>query len=165
MVGKLKIRGYSAYLHPVGDNLLIGIGQDATSRGRMLGTQISLFDVSDPDNPRRLQHHTVASGSWSQVEYDHHAFLYWPAAKLAVLPIDASDSQGRSLFDGAIGFRLGRDTGIAERFRISHGTRRHPAPITRSLVVGDALYTLSDAGVAANSLNTSRRLGFAAFPR
>ena len=30
VVGELKILGYSAYLHPVGDGLLLGIGQDAT---------------------------------------------------------------------------------------------------------------------------------------
>ena len=32
--GGLKILGYSAYLHPVGDGLLIGVGQDATAEGR-----------------------------------------------------------------------------------------------------------------------------------
>ena len=45
--GELKIRGYSAYLHPVGRDLLLGVGQDATEQGQLLGTQLSLFDVSD----------------------------------------------------------------------------------------------------------------------
>ena len=31
--GELKIPGYSAYLHPVGDGLLLGVGQDATDEG------------------------------------------------------------------------------------------------------------------------------------
>ena len=30
--GELKIQGYSAYLHPVGDDLVLGVGQDATNR-------------------------------------------------------------------------------------------------------------------------------------
>ena len=38
--GELKIPGYSAYLHPVGDGLLLGVGQDATDDGRILGTQL-----------------------------------------------------------------------------------------------------------------------------
>ena len=29
VTGELKIPGYSAYLHPVGDGLLLGVGQDA----------------------------------------------------------------------------------------------------------------------------------------
>ena len=33
-VGELKVAGYSAYLHPVGDGLLLGVGQDAYRAGR-----------------------------------------------------------------------------------------------------------------------------------
>ena len=53
VVGELKILGYSAYLHPISDDLLLGVGQDATAQGRTTGTQLSLFDVSDPRNPAR----------------------------------------------------------------------------------------------------------------
>ncbi|MEO6496207.1 MAG: beta-propeller domain-containing protein, partial [Solirubrobacteraceae bacterium] len=48
VTGELKIAGYSAYLHPVGDDLILGVGQDAGRDGRTTGTQLSLFDVSDP---------------------------------------------------------------------------------------------------------------------
>ena len=48
VVGELKIPGYSAYLHPVDDGRLIGVGQDATDQGRVTGTQMSLFDVGEP---------------------------------------------------------------------------------------------------------------------
>ena len=34
VAGELKILGFSAYLHPVGDGLLLGVGQDATESGR-----------------------------------------------------------------------------------------------------------------------------------
>ena len=32
VLGELKIPGYSAYLHPIGEDLLLGVGQDATTR-------------------------------------------------------------------------------------------------------------------------------------
>jgi hypothetical protein len=86
VVGELKISGYSAYLHPAGENRLIGVGQDATSEGRQLGTQVSLFDVGDPAKPRRIAQHVV-SGGHSEVEFDPHAFLYWPADGLVVVPV------------------------------------------------------------------------------
>jgi hypothetical protein len=76
LTGELKIPGYSAYLHPVGDGLLLGVGQSATDEGRTLGTQLSLFDVRDPANP--VQVSTLLLGGSSEAEYDHHAFLYWP---------------------------------------------------------------------------------------
>ncbi len=49
--GELKIPGFSAYLHPVGENLLLGVGVDGTESGQGSGMKISLFDVSDPKNP------------------------------------------------------------------------------------------------------------------
>ena len=61
IVGELKIPGYSGYLHPIGKNLLLGVGQSGldstnpstpTPRGQ-IGVQFSLFDISDPASPRR----------------------------------------------------------------------------------------------------------------
>ncbi|MEI2671985.1 MAG: beta-propeller domain-containing protein [Marmoricola sp.] len=46
-LGELKIPGFSAYLHPIGQDQLIGIGVDADTQGRMLGAQLATFDLSD----------------------------------------------------------------------------------------------------------------------
>ena len=138
--GELKMLGYSAYLHPVGDDLLLGVGQDATEQGRRLGTQLSLFDVSDPRRPERLQQRALAPGSNSAVEWDHRAFLYWPATRLTVVPVDAS----------AAGFRVTRQ-GIEPLGGVSQ-----QGWITRSAVIGDRLFTVSDSGVTASALSTLR---------
>src|SRR5215467_1731309 len=61
-VGELQLTGYSAYLHPVGDGRLIGVGQEATVRGRVLGTQVSLFDVSDASRPDLLARYQLNGG-------------------------------------------------------------------------------------------------------
>ena len=54
VLGELKIPGFSSYLHPVGADLLLGVGQDASLEGRVEGLQVSLFDVSDPTDPIRV---------------------------------------------------------------------------------------------------------------
>ncbi len=82
--GELKIPGYSAYLHPIADGLLIGVGQDATEQGRRTGTQVSLFDVADLSNPKRLA--TSPLGNETAAEYDPKAFLWWPASRDVFLP-------------------------------------------------------------------------------
>jgi hypothetical protein len=148
VVGELKIFGYSAYLHPVGDDLLLGVGQDATEQGRRLGTQLSLFDVSDLSAPRLLHQRRLAPGSSSEAEYDHRAFLFWPPTGLAVLGVDHWEG-----FSGAIGFHVGRG-GIAEAGRVAHPGPRSGRGIARSLVVGDRLLTVSDGGVMASPLAT-----------
>lgn len=116
VAGELKILGYSAYLHPAGDGLLIGIGQDATEQGRATGTQVALFDVSDAANPRQIQKHLVGVGS-SAAEQDHHAFLWWAPTSLAVIPVQNYD-QGWYV-NGAIGYTVTPD-GIVEVGRIRH---------------------------------------------
>ena len=37
--GELKIPGYSSYLHPISDTLVLGVGQDANDEGRTTGDQ------------------------------------------------------------------------------------------------------------------------------
>lgn len=122
VAGELKIPGYSSYLHPIGDGLLVGIGQDATLEGRVTGLQLSLFDVSDPAAPAQLQK-TTLPGSFSLAEQDHHAFLWWPSDSLAVVPVTGygvgvEGSLARP-FVGAIGFVVQR-AGISERGRLVH---------------------------------------------
>jgi len=159
--GELKIPGYSAYLHPVGDDLLLGVGQEATDDGRLQGLQLSLFDVSDLARPVRVQKAQLGA-RWSQsaVEWDHHAFLWWPATKLAVLPMDSQ------AFQGALAFRVGRASGITEVGRITHpaGDASWTPPVSRAVVVGERLFTISDLGAKASGLGDLGDRGWVAFP-
>jgi uncharacterized secreted protein with C-terminal beta-propeller domain len=76
LAGELKVPGYSAYLHPLDDGMLLGVGQHATEDGRTTGLQASLFDITDPSTPRQVA--TVTwEGRQSPVEGDHRAFLLW----------------------------------------------------------------------------------------
>ena len=94
VVGELELPGFSAYLHPVGSDLLLGVGQYLSSDNRVDGTQISLFDVADPAHPTQLARATLGSG-YSEAESDHHAFLFWPRTGLLVIPFNQQ----------AVGFR------------------------------------------------------------
>jgi Beta propeller domain len=170
VLGALDLLGYSAYLHPVGDGLLLGVGQAADEQGRTQGTQLSLFDVSDPANPARIAQHELGSGSNTSVEFDHHAFLWWSPSKLAVLPVFIynydPNSGNSSQFAGAIGFHVAKGDGINEAGRISHPQQSGYSPgIDRSLVIGDELYTVSMLGVKASDLGSFADRGFAEFPQ
>jgi uncharacterized secreted protein with C-terminal beta-propeller domain len=161
--GELELTGYSAYLHPISDKLLLGVGQEATAAGRLAGSQVSLFDVSDPEHPKRIAQKLFGQGS-SAAESDPHAFLYWPATHLAVLPLTTYDNQKGTSASGAVGLRVTQG-GIADAGRVSHPVDGGEAPIDRSLVVGDHLYTLSYAGLGRSALDTLAPAGFAAFPQ
>ncbi|MDX6664241.1 MAG: hypothetical protein QOG68_447 [Solirubrobacteraceae bacterium] len=167
VTGKLEIEGYSAYLHPLGNGRLLGVGVVVGGDNEPAGTQLSLFDVSDPANPTRLAHVSVGSGSSSTAEYDHHAFLYWPATKLAVLPVQiygGSSSSSSDPFVGAVGYRIGAAS-IDEVARISHPHDDYSLwPVQRATVIGDRLFTMSDAGVLSSDLASLAAGPFVAFP-
>jgi hypothetical protein len=165
VVGELKILGYSAYLHPLGGGLLLGVGQDATEEGWTLGTQVSVFDVSDPANPERIHQYTMKGGS-SDVEFDHRAFLYWEPTATAVIPVQRWGWDERSgkddYFVGAIGLELDRDRGIQEIGSIVHGGE-WTGQIRRSVVIGDTVFTMSALGLAGSDLATLAETSWVAF--
>ena len=111
--GELKIPGYSAYLHPLGDGMILGVGQDADDDGRTLGAKASLFDVSDPSNPTEISSWRLAD-TYTDVEWEHLAFLYWDPADLVVLPVQSWETR----FFGAVVLKT--DDGLREYGRITH---------------------------------------------
>ncbi|GAA3243868.1 beta-propeller domain-containing protein [Nonomuraea helvata] len=144
VTGELKITGYSAYLHPGADGRLIGIGQEASEKGRTLGTQISLFDVSDPASPRRLSQ-LFQKDSGSTAEWDPHAFLYWPKTGLAVIPLFQQTESG------ALVLKID-DSGVSKLGMIKHPSNE--AGIDRAMVIGDSIWTVSYDGVQVNDIAT-----------
>jgi len=142
LVGQLALTGYSAYLHPASPTELIGIGQAADSVGHVEGLQVSLFDVSDPAAPSRLATYALAGAS-SAAEFDPHAFLYWPASGLVVVPLDNS---------GCLALRI-NGSGFTKVGLLTQPGSPY-ATMERSLVIGQTLWTLSTTGLMASDLTT-----------
>jgi len=125
--GELKITGYSGYLHPVGPDRILGIGQEATDEGRTTGTKVTLFDVSDLDAPVDLATWSPGGGH-SGAEWDHHAFLWWDGR--AVLPFE----DWRNDEHGAVVLRVS-DSDITEEGRIDHRDDEMVEPVPPCPVV------------------------------
>jgi uncharacterized secreted protein with C-terminal beta-propeller domain len=166
--GELKIPGYSAYLHPVGDGLLLGVGRDADLEGRPLGVSVSLFDVQDPAAPKRLDVERL-NDTYTQVEHDHHAFTWWEPSRLALLPVELQNVVAEPVSPD--GQQTAPDkvvpTSYLYSFRVSNGSltkvgrlthaehsQQYAGQITRSVVVGDTVFSISGAGIAASDLET-----------
>lgn len=77
--GELKIPGYSAYLHPVAKDKILGIGKEDWK------VKVSLFDVSLASKPEEVAKYSLDE-YWTDVENNHHAFLMDPKNELFFLP-------------------------------------------------------------------------------
>ncbi|WP_111642535.1 beta-propeller domain-containing protein [Marinimicrobium alkaliphilum] len=87
IAGELEVPGFSTYLHPIGENYLLGIGQDVEMQemwGWPAGVKVELYDISalgeseDPDavfEPGVVDTFVIgSSGSTSPALYDLRGF-------------------------------------------------------------------------------------------
>jgi len=83
IAGQLELPGFSDYLHPLPNGLLLGFGKDARPAGVngdgqfawYQGLQLTLFDVNDVGHPRQIQTVVMGKrGSDSALLRNHHAF-------------------------------------------------------------------------------------------
>lgn len=182
VLGKLKIPGYSNYLHPYDETHMIGIGKETVEAEEgdfawYQGLKISLFDVSDVANPVEVAKIEVGDrGTDSPALQDHKAFLFSREKGLLVLPIleaeiDAEsyggnpppNAYGEYVYQGAYVFDIGLG-GISLRGKVTHIPPESQDflksgywfnseySVERSLYIGDTLYTISGHLVKANSL-------------
>ncbi len=143
VLGKLKIPGYSNYLHPFDETHIIGVGKDAevgkNDVAYYLGMKLAIFDVSDVENPTQIQSLVIgARGTDSYALQDPKAFLFDKEKGLLVLPIylyELNSSQkdqlkqpewqnwpeyGVPTFQGAFAYHVDLENGFKELGRITH---------------------------------------------
>ena len=143
VAGELKIPGFSAYLHPLGDGLLLGVGQDADPRtGRPLGPQVTLFDVSDPAAPTSLGRVALPSASTSPT-FEHRGFTYHEGRAFIPAGYDAE------LF----AVRVSRE-GLTVEEQI-----RGMASVLRTLPLGAQLHLIEQGWIETHDLETLERQG------
>ncbi len=76
ILGELKIPGFSEYMYPYGDGLLLGFGMDANeSTGRTTYLKLSMFDINDPANVTEQDKTIVDGCGYSPALSSHKAML------------------------------------------------------------------------------------------
>ena len=150
------------------DTLILALGQDTDENGFTRGLQISLFDVSDFANPKRVNQY-VEEGQWStsEAQYDHRAFRYLPESKLLILPlyIDSWYST-KQFFDGFVVYDVDETREFKKKFNISHvdGEDAYgnqicwglPELPSRSLVFEGNVTTLKGHTALSHNLDTEK---------
>ena len=164
VLGYLKVTGFSNYLQPYDENHLIGIGHEATLEGRSQGLKISLFDVSDFENPVEVDKYVVEGGwSSSEAEYEHKAVLFDREKNLLVIPVSVNSYDYNNYWQGVYVFNVNTD-GVGLRGKVNHwqekteiarGDSAYGQPyVRRSLYLDNVLYTISEQKIKANDLNS-----------
>jgi uncharacterized secreted protein with C-terminal beta-propeller domain len=177
ILGKLKIPGYSDYLHPYDAKHIIGVGKETGTNDwggvSTRGIKLALFDVSDVEHPTQIDKVEIGDpGTDSAVLSDHKAFLFDKAKNLLVIPARVVRNEAvvydkmpgtiqPNIWYGAYVFGVTPESGFTLRGTIEHGTGSDryysygssQNEVKRSLYIDDVLYTLSSKKILANSLS------------
>ncbi|KZE38519.1 hypothetical protein AV656_06330 [Bhargavaea cecembensis] len=179
VLGELKIPGFSNYLHPLGDNHLIGFGQETvTVKGEgpepqvlTAGMKISLFDVSDMTSPKEVAVEVIGGrGTYSELQYDHKALFEHGELGLYGFPVDLYEgtSENEEVHysgSGAMIYEITPDKGIRLLKDLisdkgaAQGYPDYEKRILRIVYSGTTVYTVSPGEVAAYSIDGFRPLG------
>jgi uncharacterized secreted protein with C-terminal beta-propeller domain len=146
ILGKLKIPGYSDYLHPYDENHIIGFGKDtdeATEEEQRSwdqdfawyqGIKIAMFDVTDVENPTQMFKEVVGDrGTNSPLLYDHKALLFDKEKGLFAFPVAVAEipesektddmsgsTYGEFVFQGAYVYHVDLENGFDLQATITH---------------------------------------------
>ncbi len=173
VLGQLKIPGYSTYLHPYADNMLLGFGYDVmTQDGSAFngGIKVSLFDISDFSNPQELSSIVLGGrGSYSELLYNHKALLFSRENNLIAFPAtltkEVSSIYEYSRFDsqGLVILSVSASNKLVLRKLISHidsttiiseGEYFGPDVIFRGAYIDKIIFTFSNKQImATNNIN------------
>jgi hypothetical protein len=156
LLGELHIPGFSTYVHPLGANHLLTIGQDQAGWEGSSNIALQIFDVTDPKTPKSAHKFVLEPGN-SSAEFDHRAFTFHDAKGLLALPFQSyAAGPTIELFDVSV------ETGFREHGRVtSEGLETeqcgYATPFTRSVLIDDTVYGVSMAGLVAESLDGEDR--------
>ncbi|MFH0851313.1 MAG: beta-propeller domain-containing protein, partial [Candidatus Peregrinibacteria bacterium] len=179
ILGKLKIPGYSDYLHPYDENHILGFGKEAvdSKEGNFAwyqGMKVALFDVTDPNNPKEMSKVTIGDrGTQSPLLYNHKALLFDRERHLLVFPVSVaripdaekargswdSPAYGDTVFQGAYVYNVDLQGGLTLRGTITHygaddilksGSYLYGKDIERIVRIGDALLSVGQDRVVSS---------------
>lgn len=146
ILGKLKIPGYSDYLHPYDENHIIGFGKDAAvvaneegswgwvdednTAAYYQGMKIAMFDVTDPTNPIEMWKEEIGDrGTESELLNNHKALLFSKERNLLAFPIRVAEvndknakawTYGDTTFVGAYVYELTLENGFVLKAKLTN---------------------------------------------
>ena len=175
--GKLKIPGYSSYLHPYDDTHIIGIGKNTeeTQYGSTVNTnmKMSMFDVSDLENPKELFSVSIGGkGTTSEILDNHKALFFNKEKNLIGFPITIYDeNEGyysyKTKMQGAIIYEIDfennqfKEKGTISLRKEENGfySYDYSKALNRIIYIEDKIYALSDSMMKVVNIDTLEEIG------
>jgi uncharacterized secreted protein with C-terminal beta-propeller domain len=158
IVGELKAPGFSNYLFPVGRDLLLGVGQDATAIGQTQGVKLGLIDVSDLAQPKEIATRIIGQrGSMSAVDSGPHGISFFTVGDVTRVALPIRVNQGSPIHQSLYRFEINsRAKTLQDKAPILGNQFVGPNPYNtpgyaRGLHIADQVYFLNGGLLTAHN--------------
>ncbi len=155
--GELKIPGFSEYLHPLGNGLVLGIGTEGNA------AKLSLFDVSDPCEPKEIDKYITESAYFNT---EHRAFVMIDSDTFALPLVEYGATANNDYREkGSAAVFTADENGIkCNGMYEAFNSRFDYSYISfRTAFIENAIFAVNDFGLKAYDLETGKHLGTADF--
>lgn len=150
IIGSLKIPGFSSYLHPYGDGMLLGIGQAVDEEAMITdGVKLSMFDISDPSNVKEVDQYVIKGSYGTEALYNYKAVMV--SLERNMIGFDVyGDEQTYLLFsyDKGEGFKKNMEVDVSAQDGYS----------SRGLYSGNTLYVVKGGTIQSFDLNSHEKI-------
>lgn len=156
ITGQVELPGFSSYLHPIGDDYILGVGYDGDDDGADYSSvKVTLFNVSDPSSPK-VSDEVVIKNADTDVNYNPKAFIYYPEKNLAGIPAivggDGDTAYGAYYLIGV------KDGKLTEEEKLIHKYSEDYSSLFRGTYIADTAYTVSGEGVCSFDIDSGKSL-------
>lgn len=150
ILGKLKIPGFSDYLHFYGEDKLLGVGMNVEEEAQVTdGVKLSMFDISDNTDVKE-EHKLVLKNVYStDVSYDYKAALI--DADRNIIGFAGSTEGGERYY------LFGYDEKNGFECRMSEEINGRSARAARGIYIEDTLYVVCGNVIEAYSLKDYKK--------
>lgn len=157
IVGKLKIPGFSNYLHPYGDDILLGIGEETDPvTGISEGVKLSMFDISDPENVTEKDKYIIENSEYSPALYDHKAIMINVTDNIFGFVYTTYDDKTCQYGYYFATYSYDRKTGFSETARYKLGQKNeYNYSEVRGIYIGDYLYLSNSDQITSYKLENT----------
>ncbi len=157
--GELEIPGYSSYLHPWDENHIIGIGYNVKPNGyggvTTDGIKLSMFDVSDLDNPKEIFNISLGTEFYSQITTSHHLLFINKDKNLLGFPVSTYIKNKQ--LEGLILYRVDLENNKFEEIK-DLVLEKNSNGLSRFIYIGDYIYGLYYKRIEKYDINSFEKV-------
>lgn len=152
IIGALKIPGFSEYLHPYGDGLLLGIGMEVDDKGVVASeVKLSMFDISDPADVKEIDKHVI-EGAYYSTAFENYKSVTIDAERnmIGFSAQGAYQTYYLYEYEKGEGFTCNMEEGVTNDYN------------TRGIYIGDIFYLITGSYIESYSLENYERIDYIA---